>query len=118
MRGANPVKTAASTQKSWNVRIVRQGEERGSCGEPTRLCAGWIARKPFRRLARRACILVALRAIVASFAVHASVAAGLVAAGRGGHATPGTPVTTTVEVLEIDTSTETVEAPVPVAEPP
>lgn len=61
---------------------------------------------------------MALRAVVASFAVHASVAAGLVAAGRGGHATPGTPVTMTAEVLEIDTSTETVETPVPVAEAP
>lgn len=56
---------------------------------------------------------MALRAIVASFAVHASVAAGLVAAGRGGHAMPGSPVVMTAEVLEIDTATDTIEAPLP-----
>jgi TonB family protein len=61
---------------------------------------------------------VALRAIVASFAVHAGVAAGLVAAGRGGHAVPGAPVTMTAEILEIDTSVETVPLPAPESETP
>jgi TonB family protein len=83
-----------------------------------RWIAGWIARKPFSRVARSSRILVALRAIVASFAVHAGVAAGLVAAGRGGHATPGAPVSVTAEVLEIDTATETIDVPVPVPQAP
>jgi TonB family protein len=88
------------------------------CREPTRLLRGWIVGKPFSHLARSACILVALRAIVASFAVHAGVAAGLVAAGRGGHAVPGAPVTMTAEILEIDTSAETVPLPMPESETP
>jgi len=54
---------------------------------------------------------VALRAIAASFAVHAGVAVGLVAAGRGGHAVPGTSVVMTAEILEIDTAAETVPVP-------
>lgn len=58
---------------------------------------------------------MALRAIVASFAVHVGVAAGLVASGRGGHVTPGAAATMTAEILEIDTSAESIEAPLPVA---
>lgn len=57
---------------------------------------------------------MALRAIVASFALHAGVAAGLVATARGGHAIPGAPASMTAELLEIDTSSEIVEAPAPV----
>jgi TonB family protein len=60
---------------------------------------------------------VALRAIVASFALHAGVAAGLVAAGSGGHAVPGAPTNVTAEVLEIDTSTETSDVPMTQPEP-
>lgn len=56
---------------------------------------------------------MALRAILVSFGVHAGVAVGMVA-GSGGHAALGAPQNVTLEVVDIETATETVpESPTP-----
>lgn len=58
---------------------------------------------------------MALRAVVASFAVHAGLAVGI-AAGAGGHAPAASAVAAVapIEAIEIDSAAETVEVPAPI----